>query len=82
MANDIGRTDLITRFFCRECGGKLNVSYDQHEGRHDAHESGDPTGAQCRYSSIFIWPCKRCIEKHTAPAKAMAAAIKSMAEES
>lgn len=77
------RTELITRFVCGDCGELLTIPYEpKAERRQSISQSGDPTGAKVRYNPIYINPCRHCIEKHTAPAKALAAAVKMMTGES
>jgi hypothetical protein len=79
------RDTLITRFRCSECGNFLEILYDVEAPimRGVAKNSGiwresDPTGAEVRYTSLFIEPCRHCIAKLTEPARNLAASIKAL----
>lgn len=73
------RSNLITQFFCSECGRQLNIKYDNDDVP-TAIRRGDVsiTDAECRYNQIYIEPCCFCIEKHTKPAKKLAEAINQL----
>jgi hypothetical protein len=83
------RTNLIMHFHCAECGSVLNLVYDKDvKVKPEEYRGGwaatghtpEPTGAAVRYvPPVFIEPCRGCIDKHTGPAKQLAAALKTMA---
>jgi len=76
------RTNLITKFFCNDCGYQLNVEYDSDESPKkiaSQHQTDkEPTGACCRYNRILVQPCRHCIEKHTSPAKQLGEALREI----
>ena len=76
------RTNLITHFYCNNCGHQLNVEYDRDDSpkKQQAFTQTDrePTGAACRYNRILVEPCKRCIEKLTRPARMIADGLKAL----
>lgn len=82
------RNNLVMRFRCSECGRLLNLCYEKdvdrekHDGMHiETSSPPEPTGAAMVVNnSLYIEPCRNCIEKHTGPAKKLAAAIKSLTE--
>jgi hypothetical protein len=77
------RTNLITHFYCSNCGNQINFDYDKDDSpkkvEANRQTETEPTGACCRYNRILVEPCKHCIEKHTRPAKDLANAIKALA---
>ena len=72
------RNNLITRFYCSECGERL-ILLDEDEqkvenkiysyGRFDKEEPVNDIGACNRVIKIQVEPCRQCIDKYTAPAK-------------
>lgn len=79
------RTNLITHFHCSKCGHQLKVEYPTNESPRlvDDREqtTQEPTGAACMYNKIIVEPCKKCIEKETGPAVALASAIREIVGE-
>ena len=80
------RNNLITRLMCDECGLLLNLVLDQdvksdHPIEHQSPQPPEPTGAACYHTStVYVEPCKRCIQKHTGPAKQLAEAISALTQ--
>ena len=78
----LSKREATANCVCGECGKKLTIPYEPKVVRTASiSEHGDPTGAAVKYNPIYINPCHHCIEKHTAPAKALAAAVKLMTGE-
>lgn len=81
MSDNYGRDTIITRILCLECGTPMRVSYDAKAGvKYDSWRNGDPTGARVFYNTIYMHPCKTCVAKLTAPATALAKALKQIGE--
>lgn len=79
------RNNLVFQFFCSECGAQLNIKrqVEQTVKCENTLTSTDnpplPTGGCMeKVPGIQIVPCRKCIEKYTGPAKAMALALKDM----
>lgn len=78
-ANDFSRRNLVTSSICTGCGANLTLSFDK-LGEHapDAETSHGAGGAYVLENRIHVHPCKTCIERITAPARAISDAIKLM----
>lgn len=74
------RNNLMMHFHCAECGDILDIALNEERSTlKNEFVSGEPTGAACYHvPRISVKPCKRCIEKYTAPAEAMVRAVKAM----
>ena len=80
MTDDFGRTTMIMRFFCHNCGAELSMTYDDPKARIDKHRAGDPPGAYVRYLNHTVKPCQSCIDKELSPARAIAKAVAAITE--
>jgi len=80
------RTNLVMKFHCSNCGNCLNIvtDYEKKElpkPKEDylRHEPKMPSGAFMHEpSTIYIEPCRMCIERETGPAKKLREAILEM----
>jgi len=77
---NFGRNKMIISFNCTECGGQLNFSYNREPKTNAEYDSrGDPTGADVCYApNLWVEPCRKCIEKHTEPARKLTEAINEL----
>jgi len=57
MSNDSGRNTFITRFFCKECGRQLKISYEGNDGEKQQFGDDIPTGGYAVNSKAFVYPC-------------------------
>ena len=81
MTDDYARINLVTSFICTGCGDNLTLSFDK---------LGDPScvaetshgmgGAFALENRIHVHPCKTCIDKAIAPARAISDALKQLQE--
>lgn len=82
MTNDFARTNLVTSFICTGCGENLTLSFDKlGQPAPKAETSFGSGGAYVLENRIYVNPCKRCIEKSIAPARAIADALKQLQEQ-
>lgn len=76
------RTNLITHFYCSNCGSQLAVAYDSPDlpaAKPAKRQTFDePTGADCRYVKLFVEPCRACIDGELEPARQLANAIQQL----
>ena len=73
MSDNYGRTNLITRFTCSQCGDQLNLSYKTKKpGCGDAEEEDGITGAYKLEIYVSVEPCHKCMEPVRKVAEALA----------
>jgi hypothetical protein len=71
------RYNLVINFRCTECGGKLQVSYDQPKiFPYQPDASDGITGAAKVEKSISVYPCQDCFHKANAPLQALRQILK------
>lgn len=78
MVSDTSRVSLVTSFLCSQCGHNLELSFDGGPVHDDADTSHDITGALHLPNRIHVHPCRRCIDKATAPARAIKKALREL----
>jgi len=75
------RVNLVTRFFCTDCGSSLNLSYKPKDGVIVAlNSSHEPTGAAMVAQNTFIEPCGKCVSDARKPLLAIKRALQSIEE--
>lgn len=83
MSKDLARNHLITRLYCFDCGNQLDLTYDDRKKKDapfDQGENDEPSGGYKMVNKITVHPCRHCIDKYTAPAKALVNAVKQIQE--
>lgn len=79
MSDDFSRTNLVTSFICTGCGKNLTLSFDKLGDRAPAAQTSHGMGgAYVLENRIHVHPCKTCIDKATAPARAISDALKQL----
>lgn len=65
--SNIGRSFLVTKFNCAECGTDLELSYEPRGGSRQSgfedNVSDGITRASKKENFIFIEPCKKCVKE-------------------
>lgn len=81
------RNHLVTTLHCAECGNEMEMplEHERKEGlrakeAHYISRGNRPSGCDAYMNQLFILPCKVCKRKSEAPVKAMAEALKGLAE--
>ena len=76
------KKDLITSFFCSECGRELDFLTEsdiQKKWADDAYVE-NITEAEKERTSLYIQPCPWCVLKHTTHARMVSAGLKRLLE--
>lgn len=76
------KKDLITSFFCAECGRQLEILTESDIRKKWADDAyvENITGAEKEYTTLYIQPCPWCRLKHTTPARMVAEGLKRILE--
>lgn len=81
------RNHLVTTLHCAECGNEMEMplEHERKEGlrakeAHYIDSKGRPSGGDAYMNQLFVLPCRVCKRKSEAPVKAMAEALKGLAD--
>ena len=58
MSDDNGRTHLVAKLQCIECGELLKMSYEKPKKHVSDYSQGEPTGYIMLENIITVYPCK------------------------
>lgn len=81
------RNHLVTTLHCADCGSELDMplEHERKEGvrakeSHFLSRGDRPSGCDAYMNQLFVTPCRECKRKSEAPVKAMAEALKGLAD--
>mgnify|MGYP001566199391 CR=1 FL=1 len=76
------RNSLVMQFCCSECGGALNLDYDDPRSTENRNFNYDNkiTGSLKVHNYITVHPCKYCFDKAKEPALMIKKAISLIGE--